>query len=537
MADSIDPEISPDLPAVEAAMDYLRASPTAQAGAPSLGQKTFHGAIWLTIASLTTKGINTLGQIALSWFLHQRDFGLISLAYTACAFLTILKQTGLRDILTQRQDHYRRWANAAFWMSAFISLITSLAMFAAAPIAAHIFKKNLGGDAPILIGLLAILAITNLLEPIGMLPYARLQIEMRFRLLAIVGMIACAFTTGFSIFLAWRRFGAYSFVLPILVIGFSTNVGVWLLIRPRIRWNLQVRRWKFLLNDTGMLVGTAFFNTSVMYGDYLMMGLFQTKDTAGLYYFAYFLSNQAVQVLASNLGGVIFSALSTANQKPQQQTALFLRVTRIMAVFAVPVCLLQAALARPLVHLVFAQSWQAAIPIIQLLSIAMAFSIISGHVWGLLKSQGRFRSMMVWAASLSILFLVPVGLSARFGGLTRFGAVNMVAGVQIAYYALLSPTAIWIFTRPSQSLGQVYWQLCAVPVFCSAVALAPGLLLVREIPWLQRHDVVQVVVMTASALVIYSAIIRWVAAEPWQEMMRLAKGLLSPRSKAPATPA
>ena len=107
----------------------------------------------------------------------------------------------------------------------------------------------------------------------------------------------------------------------------------------------------------------------------------------------------------------------------------------------------------------------------------------------------------------------------------------MVAGVQIGYYCVTSPIAVWLFTRPSQSLGKVYWQLCAVPIFCSALALAPGLLLVHKLSWLQRHDVLQIALVSLSATLLYLALIRLAAREPWNEMMRLVSQWLPSRRR------
>ena len=105
-------------------------------------------------------------------------------------------------------------------------------------------------------GLLLVLSIFNLLDPLGLLPIARLVIEMRYKLIAVVSTAACVLTAGLSVLLAWMGFHAYSFVWPTVIVGLLTNTVYWLLIRPGIRWDPQFRRWKFLLNDTGMMLGT-----------------------------------------------------------------------------------------------------------------------------------------------------------------------------------------------------------------------------------------------------------------------------------------
>ena len=46
-----------------------------QADTLSLGQKTFAGAIWMTVATLAAKGISFISQIALAWFLDSAILG------------------------------------------------------------------------------------------------------------------------------------------------------------------------------------------------------------------------------------------------------------------------------------------------------------------------------------------------------------------------------------------------------------------------------------------------------------------------------
>jgi PST family polysaccharide transporter len=84
---------------------------------PSLARRTASGFVWMTTQSLGLKLLSAASQLALAWLLQPTEFGLIGLAYAVTGFTALIQQAGLREILVQRHNRFRRWSNAAFWMS------------------------------------------------------------------------------------------------------------------------------------------------------------------------------------------------------------------------------------------------------------------------------------------------------------------------------------------------------------------------------------------------------------------------------------
>ena len=94
----------------------------------TLAQKTVSGFFWLTAQTLGSKLVNTVGQVILARLLLPESWGLVGEAYTITAFAGLIQQAGLREILIQRQSHFRRWANPAFWMSLTLGCMGALIM-------------------------------------------------------------------------------------------------------------------------------------------------------------------------------------------------------------------------------------------------------------------------------------------------------------------------------------------------------------------------------------------------------------------------
>ena len=97
----------------------------------------------------------------------------------------------------------------------------------------------------------------------------------------------------------------------------------------------------------------------------------------GAYFFAFRLAIQPVQLLAGNLSNVLFPILAQLRGDPARQGEAALKASRVLSYVVMPYCFLQAAVAKPLLTLVFADKWLAAIPLMQILSIGLAFDAVS----------------------------------------------------------------------------------------------------------------------------------------------------------------
>ena len=86
-----------------------------------------------------SKFVNIAGQIR-SPGTSSPPISAVGLAYTVVGFAGLVQQGGYKEILIQRQKHFNRWANAAFWMSVAFALLAACIMLIAAPVAARVYR-------------------------------------------------------------------------------------------------------------------------------------------------------------------------------------------------------------------------------------------------------------------------------------------------------------------------------------------------------------------------------------------------------------
>lgn len=472
------------------------AASAAKAAGP-LGEKAVKGIVWLLVQTLSTKFLSLGTQLTLAWFLAKEDFGLIGLAFTVTAFVSVFQEAGLKDVLVHRNDRFDRWANAAFWMSAFLGLTGMAATIASAPIAAALY-----GEAR-LFGVLLMLSTISPIAGLMAVPQAQLANRLAFRALSRIGIVSALAGAFLSCLLASAGFGAYA-----IASGFvcSTTVRLFLLwgaapYKPKRR--LQLNRWKFLANDSFVMLITGVLLTCVFQGDYIALGLFHDSEVVGLYYFAFSLSAQAVGLFTNNLTQVLFPTLALLKNEPGRQAAAFLRSSKLLALACVPFCLAQAALADPVITLAFPERWHDATPILQVLSIGMAMRSVGSPGGSMMKSQGRFGSIFVVTAVYSVVFMLTVLLAAAYGG-----AVT-VALAASACFLVVGPINLYVALPASHRSWRAIWGIYAGPLLATAGvagALAGPMLLLDDST---GGHLCRMAVVGFVGLPLYVLLIRW----------------------------
>ncbi len=497
----------------------------------TLAQKTVSGFFWLMAQTVGSKLVNTVGQVILAWLLAPEYFGLIGLAYTVTAFAGLIQQAGLREILIHRQEHFNRWANPAFWMSLSLGVAGAVITLILAPVAAWMYEDRQ------LIPLVSLLAVNVLLSPFEVVPDAKLTSELRFRYLAVVKWITAVGTMGLSIIFALMGKGAYSFVLPLPIITLVRLVMLWSAARPPIRWQFHFKRWKYLMNDSALLFAANFFIILTWQGDYMILGIMHDPKTVGIYFFAFNLATQTMQVFTQNLIGVLFPALSKLQHNIAHQTRAFLKAAELLAVIGVPLCLLQAALAGPGINLLFNSWWQDMIRVLQLLSIGMAVRLVASPGGALIQAQGRFKTYLVTNAINAVFFLGLVWLGAWLGKFvpqTHLPAARYVAGAVMVYFTLIGPVFLWIAIRPGGGKWRDVWRVYFAPMAASLIAVGVAVGFGRMIQSMPMSNdrvrqLLRIVAILLWSTVLYIPLIRMMAPVAFKELLERLSGII--RSK------
>ena len=140
----------------------------------------------------------------------------------------------------------------------------------------------------------------------------------------------------------------------------------------------------------------------------LVIGQFANERGVGLHSMSFALSASINSVVAVSLGLVLQPVFAQMSGDYDRQAAAFLRACRTIAAIAIPVCLLQSALAPTAFHVFLPERWMGAIAMTQVLCVGQAFCFPVNPAMGLLKAQGRFAAFFAWQAVQLLLALMTM---------------------------------------------------------------------------------------------------------------------------------
>lgn len=449
-----------------------------------LGQAATSGFFWLFAQSVSARLLGFLSQLILAWLLTPSDFGTIGLAYTITGIAQTLVSFGVDEVLLQRQKRLAQWSSAAFWISLCLGTIGMVAVWLAAPVAAHIYKSHS------LTWIIIILSVAVPIRTLSIVPSVSIRLAMNFRFLATYNTFEIFAIQFGTIVFAWMGMGAYSFALPIPIVAVIKAAVFWSKSPPVYNRRIKaVQVWYVLGRSTTVFAKRAIVEI-VNQGDYIVLGLIATKDTVGLYFFAFRFSVQPIRMLAGNLTNVLLPALAQLGSHPARQIDAVVRACRLLSYLVMPFCFLQAALAGPGLHLLFGQRWQGSIPLVQLLSIGLPFDAVFWIAGSLLSARREFgRSFRIALVSAPIFFTLVIG------GAWLHGTLGVATAVVIYYMSYPPLCSILILKSGGVKIDTIV-EFYLMPVLFAGGSIGAAYA-VSLLPALNDHNLIRVTVISA----------------------------------------
>lgn len=475
------------------------------------------GGGWASAQAIGGKLISLGTAVVLAWLLTVEEFGVYGVASTIGIFLLPFTPVVMGDILLNLRDQAARLYPAAERLL-LISCGASTLLLAllAFPI------EHFAGEEGLALTV-AVVALRPLLGVPGTLALSRLRFQLRYRDIA-AGAIATTLASAIgSIVLALLGAGPLALAVPLV----TTQLVGAAIYRSRSAdpkdmpheqagpEEVRTLRRSYLMANLGQYVHVAV--TSV---DLLILGAVVSTAVVGQYYFAQNLAMQSNMLIAYAIGMALQPIFAHLAHDPPRQLEAFRRAARAMAVMAAPLCLIQAALALPILRAAFSDQWSgAAVPLIAL-SIAQAFMFLVGPLTALLRAQGRFRAFLVWqlifGATTIAAVLVCIAVSDTDVVISRVAwcvaasqSVSTIIGLAIAF-------------RGSSHGVRAIFSILIAPNLCGSLAAGSAWLVAHLTqPWWDDSRLAAAIVVATSAtgaVGMHAVLVRMFLPDTWREL-------------------
>ena len=459
-------------------------------------RRTAGGAGWTISWRVATRALGFLSTIVLARLLVPADFGLVSLAMSFATAIDVFAEIGVRGALVRAPESDKDTYDAAFTLSALRGMLTTLIVVASA----GLFTRSLGDPRLYWVVLtLSSTILLNALENVGVADFQRyLNFQREFQLLIFPRLVQVAVTIALA--LSFRSY--WALVAGILISRVLQTVASYALHPYRPRLSLKAWReiagfsfWTWLLSMAQMIRE----RVSVM-----IMGASLSVAGLGLVGVGMEVAELPASELLGPAARASFAGFAAARRGHQSVSDVYLRIVALALVATAPVAIGVSAVAAPVVHALFGDKWLQAIPVVQILGAAGAFSALRQISWSLFNALAYLRWLFSIAVFLCIIQLALLVLSVGHWGLV--GAAVAFAAVRLIEPVVLSVVTFRTFAiRPGDLLSRT-WRCLVASTAMTILLVTSGLGWAGAAPNVAA-DIRQLLIASASGAATYATIL------------------------------
>ncbi len=417
---------------------------------------------FITFASQPIKLTIGIGStVVLARLLNPADFGLLAMVTPLIVLINSLRNFGLETALIQREDLDHEQVSALFWLSLKINAVVVTFMVLMAPVLAWFYGewRVMGITVAMAVGILSLcLAVQH---------ESLLKRQMRFGALTLIEMGAILAGAMVAIGAAFVGAGYWALVLQVVVMQLTQSVSFWLVCgwRPDkyVRNSKLDTNLRTMVSYGAHLTGFRFINRIGTQLDQILIGYFSGATALGLYSVAQRWAYFSFDKVYIPLFDVAVSSLSRAQHDPKMYRAYCRKGMLPLFALCMPALAFSFVEARNVILVLLGNQWLDAVPLFQLLAIAVFVGSMNRVTKWFYLSGGQTQRQFRWG-----LISTPVMILAVAVG-TKWGAYGVAMGFTIATCLLTYPSIAFCLKTMPLSLRD-FWGVVWKPAFASLAA-------------------------------------------------------------------
>lgn len=322
---------------------------------------------WTSLEKFGSQGVQFIIGIILARILSPRDYGVVGILLVFTAVAQILIDSGFTKALIQKNDKSKKDISTVFTFNLVIALIIYAILWFCAPSISTFYEE------PSLIPLLRVLSLVLISNALFAIPNTLLSIDLNFKTIAKINASAIVLSGLFAVYLAYNGFGVWSLVLQYL--SRSVLLLIFFTISNRYKYQLSFSKESFnsLFKFGSNLMISNLLN--VVVGKFSSLFIAKVVSTTDLGF--YTRGMQFPDVAIGTLGAVLDTVLLPSLAKNKDKASLkseFERVIVLLHLITLPITIILAVLAEPIVLLLLTDKWLAVVPILQIYCVSRYFN-------------------------------------------------------------------------------------------------------------------------------------------------------------------
>lgn len=347
-----------------------------------------------------------LAVIQMSLFAHlfaPDMLGFFLFVVTIVSGYTVLAEGGLRSyIIKYRGDHLSDILQASAFVQVCASSLVVLLVFITSPFLAEIFDDDrllfFVGLISVIIFLPVFLLMTTEWE--RKFQFFRVSFSETVQLLVSIVLTSTLFYFGVGL---WSLFIGY-------LGGFASRIFYILILSGfRLRFNLpEISLIKKIWHFSFPMVVVSICSFLSLKGDDILVKFYWGDKEFGLYVAAFYIPFIVLE-LVGLMTRVTFPVLADRQADIASLGRMFSLTNQYISVIAIPFGSLLYFLSEPIILLFFGEQWKAAIPVMELFSLAFILRATTGMSWISVVLVCERTRYLMWVSIATVVFLIIVG--------------------------------------------------------------------------------------------------------------------------------
>lgn len=375
-----------------------------------LGARARTGMAWSLLNSGAVRLLNVVAGLIIARVVTPDEFGAYTAALLVMTIVLSMNEAGLSVAVIRWKEGVERVAPTAVSASFASSAGWFALMFLGAPTIAALL------GAPEATGAIRVLSFGVLLDGISTIPNALLMRAFQQRKRAVAQIAGFLIGSPIGILLAGKHGAAGLAVGLTIANGVATAIIIWLApSRPRPGWD---RATAIELLRIGLPPAlTSVLLLAIVNVDSIAVSRLLGVGALGFYALAFNVANWPWNLLSISIRQVSLPAFSRLADDTAELERAFAHSLTLAAGLAVLGGVLIAALATPLVGLLYGDKWLPAVIALQWLALLGALRVMLELCYDLLVAVGRAGSLVRVQLGWLLALVVGLPVGAKLGGI------------------------------------------------------------------------------------------------------------------------
>ena len=364
------------------------------------------GLLWNLAGRMASQVMAFVISVILARILLPEEFGIIGMALVGIILCQHLVDLGLTKAVIQKKELDRLQLSSIFWIHFLLALILAVTFFFAAPYISSFFEEKR------LVDFVKVFSVIFLINGVALLPNALLVKNMKFKLLAKIGLYASGLGGVIAIIMALNGFGIWSLVVQTFVVHLLHLIGVSIAAGWQPSFNFSLDKIKEIWPFSYKLFLAQFPNVLMERLDTVMVGKYFSPAVLGFYSRAQSLNNVIARNTTRGLDQVFFPAFSRLATTEMGLFSAIKESVKIMSFFATGLFALLWLVSDDLIITLLTDKWTASIPLFRLFLVSGYFLTLSIILENVLKAKGETGRLLLitTAKNLAILLCYSIAI-------------------------------------------------------------------------------------------------------------------------------